>query len=220
MRLRTLWSFIFRLRFERRAKTKPSNQKEKKLKNPKFLPIEFAPQEAKFTNLQLVPDVAELLYINRFCLFDDFFGLCEETKIEKTLELIQQTAPAFWAIVEPASGELAGIAFLYDWIGNTQYCHSTKVSTCFARKYWGKFAQRAGKLFLRYVFAKYRPARVCAEVYSSNAYPKAILQNLGFTQEFLKPSATVVNNKVEAVLGFKIDNPPPPALSSSLRLVA
>ena len=80
------------------------------MKNPKFLPIEFSPQKGKFTNLQLVPAAAQLLYTNRFTLFDAFFQISETNKIEKTIELIEHTAPAFWAITDPQTGALAGIA--------------------------------------------------------------------------------------------------------------
>ena len=177
------------------------------MKNPKFLSIEFSPQNGKFTNLQLVPYIAELLYINRFQLFDTFFEFNEHNKIEKTIELIQHTAPAFWAITNPKTGELAGLAYLYDWIGNDETCFSAKVSTCFARKYWGAFAQRAGKLFLRYVFAKYRPQRICAEVYKHNTYPKSLLDRLGFKHEYTRPTATLCNLGITSVLGFATNNP-------------
>ena len=177
------------------------------MKNPKFLPIEFSPQKGKFTNLQLVPAAAQLLYTNRFTLFDAFFQISETNKIEKTIELIEHTAPAFWAITDPQTGALAGIAYLYDWIGDGETCFSAKVSTCFARKYWGKFAKRAGKLFFRYVFAKYRPQRVCAEVYEHNAYPKSLLAALGFVYEYTRPNATLSNLGATSVLGYAINNP-------------
>lgn len=177
------------------------------MKNPKFLTIEFAPNSGKFTNLQLIPQIAQLLYSNRFQLFDTFFNIKNENKIEKTIELIQHTAPAFWAIVEPKSGELAGVAYLYDWIGSDEMCYSVKVSTCFARKFWGNFAHRSGKLFARYVFAKYRPIRICAEVYKQNTYPKRLLAKLGFKYEFTKPAATISNAVTVDVLGYSLSNP-------------
>lgn len=174
------------------------------MKNPKFLTVEFSPQTAKFSNLQHVADIAELLHRNRFELFDTFFNINDNNKIEKTLELIDSTAPAFWAIVDPKSGELAGVAYLYDWVGNGDFCFSVKVSTCFARKFWGKFAHRAGKLFLRYIAAKYNPLKISAEVFESNAYPRRLLANLGFEFAYKKPNATMQNGVSIDVLGYDI----------------
>lgn len=186
---------------------KPSPQKSFKMKNPKFNPINFDAQSGNFTNLHLLADVANLLYSNRFELFDSFFQLNEENKIQKTIELVQHTAPAFWAITNPQNGELAGVAYLYDWIGSSEKCYSVKVSTCFARKYWGGFTHRAGKLFLRYIFAKYAPTRLCAEVYASNPYPKRLLEKLGFHYEFTKPNATLSKGRPVSVLGYSAENP-------------
>ena len=177
------------------------------MKNPKFLQIDFSPNQGKFLNLQLIPAVSELLCSNRFELFDDFLNMSETNKIEKTIELVQHTAPAFWAIVEPKTGELAGVAYLYDWIGSDETCYSAKVSTCFARRFWGNFAHRSGKLFLRYIFAKYRPQKLCAEVYKQNPYPKSILEKLGFKHEYTKPAATISNSRAVDVLGFAAYNP-------------
>lgn len=185
------------------------------MKNPKFLQIEFSPQNGKFNNLQLLPEIAQLLYINRFQLFDAFFDLREDNKIEKTIELVQHTAPAFWGITDPKTGELAGVAYLYDWLGDGEKCYSAKVSTCFARKYWGKFAQRSGKLFLRFVFAKYRVHKLCAEVYAQNAYPKSLLANLGFVYEYARPAATVLNTGATDILGYSATNPKSDFLAKS-----
>lgn len=176
------------------------------MKNPKFLQIEFSPQNAKFLNLQYIPDIANLLYANRGELFDRFFGINEENKIEKTIELVNSFAPAFWAIVDPKTNELAGVVYLYDWIGDPEFCYSVKVSTCFKRKFWGKFAHRAGKLFIRYVCAKYRPLLLCAEVYEMNSLPKRLLSRLGFKQTYEKPMATMVNGISVSVFGYQFWN--------------
>lgn len=174
------------------------------MKNPKFLPIEFSPETGKFTNLHYIPEIANLLLANVDKLFDAFFELHDDNKIEKTIELVRSYAPHFWAIVDPKTLELAGIAYLYDWVGNDRLWFSTKVSTCFVRKYWGKFAHRAGKLFLRYAFAKYRLVKICAEVFDLNPYPKRLLATLGFKEEYKKPTATVVKDDPVGVLGYSV----------------
>lgn len=172
------------------------------MKNPKFLHVEFSPENGKFQNLQYIQSIAQLLLSNRDELFDAFFEINEENALEKTIELVRAYAPAFWAIVDPKTLELAGVAYLYDWLGNENLCYSVKVSTCFARKYWGKFARRAGKLFLRHVFAKFHPSKICAEVFETNPYPKQLLADLGFIWEYKKPSATVAKNVPVGVLGY------------------
>lgn len=176
------------------------------MKNPKFLQIEFSPHEGKFSNLQYISDIANLLYANRNRLFDSFIGFNDKNKIEKTIELIQAYSPAFWAIVDPKTSELAGVVYLYDWLGDESLCYSTKVSTCFERKFWGKFAHRAGKLFIRHVFAKFHAMKICAEVYDKNPYPRSILENLGFKHEYTKPDATVTRTGVSDVLGYGLLN--------------
>ena len=172
------------------------------MKNPKFLPIEFSPETMKFTNATYIPDIANLLLANCDELFDTFFDFNEENKVTKTIELIRSYAPQFWAIVNPKTLELAGVVYLYDWVGNDKLWFSAKVSTCFERKYWGKFAHRAGKLFLRYAFAKYRFVKICAEVFEQNRYPIAILTKLGFKEEYRKPGATVAKHLPTAICGY------------------
>lgn len=168
----------------------------KRTKRPKFLPMSFDVKGGDFKNLEYIKEIAELLYKNHNRLFDDFADWREENKTQKTIELIEEYSSSFWAILDPQTQELAGIAYLYNWKGNGEYNFSAYVSTCFKRKYWGSFAHRAGKLFIKHVCRKFRLISVRAEIFSTNVLARRLLASLGFVYCGSSVFKTLVNGKI------------------------
>ena len=146
---------------------------------PKFIRLDLSQNSPAIMELAL--QAVELLYLNRHTLFDDFLGLNEVNKTSKGFALIAHFAPFFWAITDTKTGELAGVAYLYDVIGMPKKPFSAYVSTCFRRKYWGKFVARAVKKFMRYIFGKLALHKLSAEVYADNLLGCRCVERAGFS---------------------------------------
>lgn len=172
------------------------------MKNPRFVSISFDPQTLNIREFQLIKEISDLLYRYRTRLFDDF-AYCEcADPVEKTLQLVREYSPAFWAILDPKNGELAGVVYLYDWRGNRSFNFSACVSTCFKRKYWGAFARRAGRLFLRHVCHKYRLLSLRAEVFDNNPCGGAFLRRLGFVCCGVNKYVTMSREKLVSISNY------------------
>lgn len=172
------------------------------MKNPKFLPVVFDPENGNIKNIEYIPEIADLLFLCRTKLFDDFAYWGYANRVQKTLELIRRYEGAFWAIVDPKTLALAGVVYLYDWRGGKDFNFSACASTCFNRKYRGPFARRAAKLFIRYVFHKFRLVSLRAEVFAGNLQALRFLQSVGFVVCGVNRFQTMLNGKITDTLSL------------------
>ena len=160
------------------------------------MPVIFNPENGVIKNIEYVPEIAELFFLCRGKLFDDFAGWTRENCVHKTFELINCYAPAFWVVVDPKTRALAGVVYLYDWRGGKNFNFSVCASTCFKRNYRGAFARRAAKLFIRYVFRKFRLVSLRAEEFAGNLQAIRFLQSVGFTVCGVNKLQTMLNGKI------------------------
>lgn len=149
---------------------------------------------AQLANISYIPDVLELVNTYREKLFDDYFLEDAASTASALVSLIERTSPYFWAVTGK-DGDFKGFVYLDDWQGSSKKRHCATVTTCFDKRFWGKFTKRAGKLFVKYVFRKYKISKLKAEVYSSNKYAISLLKQIGFTRECTLKSETYVCNK-------------------------
>lgn len=162
----------------------------------KFVKVNLDTAKNSFENISLFPDIVELLKEYHDRLFDDYSGFSEESASQKTLELINRTAPCFWAVLERNTGEFAGIVFLDGWVGSKTSVHSASVTTCFRKKFWGKFTKQVAKLFARYVFKKYRLKKLRAQVFAFNNNVCGLLRRAGFVHEATLRAETIVREEL------------------------
>ena len=166
------------------------------MKNPKFLPVVFQPESGVITNMEYLHEIADLLFLCRSKLFDDFAGWHSANRVAQTLELISRYSNAFWVVIDPKTLALAGVVYLYDWRGGNNFHFSVCASTCFKRQYRGPFARRAAKLFIRYVFRKFRLVSLRAEVFAGNWPAIRFLQSVGFVVCGVNRFQTMLNGRI------------------------
>lgn len=160
---------------------------------PKFIRLgdkNLSPQKQQLYMLSAL----KLMLLYRENLFDDYFGANDdfETAVKN---LIKACYPWFWVVVDEKKDCLAGVVYLYNAVGRRGKLHSAYVSTCFRRRYWGSFVTRASRLFFRYVFAKLKPTKLFAEIYSHNCLGQSFVDRLGFAFHSYNIGQTMQNNK-------------------------
>lgn len=174
---------------------------------PKFLKVALDVDNNRLENVLLFPEIVELLKANHDKLFDDYCGFTDDNAPQKVMELINKTTPCFWAVIDRDTDEFAGVIFLDNWIGAIGAVHSACVTTCFRKKFWGKFVKRAGRMFTRYVFRRCGLKKLKAEVFASNSLARGVLDSLGFRFEALLCRETLVSGVPQDLALFALFPP-------------
>lgn len=169
----------------------------------KFIKIIVNKNKKEFRNLEYLPQV--ILLYERFSryLHDDYF-LSEKSSIDAVIGLVEKTSPYFWAVVSKKNNELAGFAFLDNWVGSKKALHSAEVTTCFNPKYWGKYTKICAGKFVKYCFKTYKIKKLKAYVFSQNFKVKSLLKHAGFKKEAILKAETVKNGKLQDIETYSI----------------
>lgn len=138
-------------------------------------------------------EIFELFKAYKSLLCDDFSPIKQNLTPLHMAEFIAHYEPFFWVVLTK-NGDFAGFIYLYDVIGALNP-HCAAVTVCFKRKYWGKYVQYALKSFKNLCFSRLKLKKIKAEVFSSNARTKGILNTLGFEKEGILKSETLLNGE-------------------------
>lgn len=125
---------------------------------------------------------------------------------ERIISLIERTSPYFWVLASKDKG-FRGIVYLDDWTGSSSNPHCASVTTCIDPAFWGAFTKKAGKLFVKYVFSKYKLKKLKAEVYADNKNAVTLLKKIGFKFEASLACETIIRSKPVNINIYSIINP-------------
>ncbi|MBO7672581.1 GNAT family N-acetyltransferase [bacterium] len=154
-------------------------------------PIKFK----RVINTEYLAEISELYnkYIEN--LEDDFSPL--RSSPQKLTDYTIKTSPYFYVIL--SDNNFCGFIVLENIVGNKNHIHSAEVLICLKRKYWGKTALLAAKIFKQYCFSILKIVKLKALIYPQNSLIKRLLKKCGFKKEALLKSETLKNNKPQDI---------------------
>lgn len=117
-------------------------------------------------------------------------------------DLLNEVAPHLYA--GAYNGEFIGFVYLNDWRGSKEKFHSATLTVCIDKKFWGKTAREAGRLFIKKVFKHYKCFKLKALVFEHNLNANNFLLSLGFKKESLLLNETFKNNKPVNIIVYGI----------------
>ena len=154
----------------------------------------------EFLNIYEKPayfEQALFLYANSTKFIDDDFARNGLSLYEYFVNLVNNTAPFFFVIVE--NEKVLGIVYLDNIIGDSKNLHSAELTTCFDKSYWGVFPKICAIIFLNLCFEKFGFKKIKALVYPENYRVKTLLKFAGFKFEALLKGETMRNNKEQDI---------------------
>ena len=163
---------------------------EVKVNMPKFINI------IDFTENQRLLAFKLFQKYSNFISDDYFFDIWKD-EYAAFLELLEKTSPYFWII--EIENMFAGFVYLDNWIGSAKRLHSAEVTTCFNKKFWGKYPKICADIFFRYCFNLLGLKKIKAEIYSDNTRVKPLLKKCGFVKEGTLQNQTIKNGKFQDI---------------------
>lgn len=193
---------------------------------PKFLKVNINRNLGIYENIRYLPAIISLAARYKSKIFDDYFFESEQRLerhaeagcikshfnsvppdfAERIISLIERTSPYFWVLASKDKG-FRGIVYLDDWTGSSSNPHCASVTTCIDPAFWGAFTKKAGKLFVKYVFSKYKLKKLKAEVYADNKNAVTLLKKIGFKFEASLACETIIRSKPVNINIYSIINP-------------
>lgn len=170
----------------------------------KFIKIIINKNSNEIRNIRYLPAVIALYERFARYLHDDYFLQNKLSSTDAVIELVEKTCPYFWAVVDKKSGNLAGFAFLDNWIGTKDNFHSAEITTCFHQSYWGSYTKYCAKKFIKYCFKKYKLKKIKASVFPQNFKVKTLLKRSGFKREAVLRAETIKNGVLQDIEVFSI----------------
>lgn len=150
----------------------------------KFKPVILNKEKGEYQNLEYIPQIM-FLYKRWGRFLKDDFALQEDSFYEYFMDLLEELSPYFWVIL--CGSEVAGFVYLENFVGNSENLYSAEVSTCFDKKFWGKFTYYAALVFFDFCFANLGLKKIKALIYPENFRVLGLLKRAGFKKEgFLK----------------------------------
>lgn len=162
----------------------------------KFKQIILPPHGSQ--NLNYLPQITKLYEKYSKFLQDDFAP-------KSALRHILNTAPNLWSITD-FDDEFAGFVALDNFTGNNTTNFSAEVSTCFERKFWGKFTKNCAKIFFKKCFEIYGFYKIKALVFPDNFRVITLLKTSGFEYETTMPDETIRNGKLQDIDVYSLKN--------------
>lgn len=172
----------------------------------KFIKIIVNKKRKEFRNIQFIPQVIALYERFSSCLHDDYFLENQESSLDSVINLIENTSPFFWVIIDKKTEKFAGFVFLDNWTGAKDKFHCAEITTCFEPSFWGKFTKICAKKFIKYCFDKYKLKKLKAHIFPQNFKVKTLLKASGFKKEAVLRSETIKNGKLQDIEVFSIIN--------------
>lgn len=167
----------------------------------RFVRLVIDRKNSYFENTEYLAQ-AMFLYI-RYSKFikDDY---APEDTYENIVDFVEKCGMFFWIILEEETNEFAGFVYLDNLIGNETRIHSGELTTCFEKKFWGRFTRRAAREFLKYCFNDLGFLKIKALIYPFNVRVKTLLKSSGFEKEGVLKAETLKNNKLQDVEVYSI----------------
>ncbi|MDD3436152.1 MAG: GNAT family protein [Candidatus Gastranaerophilales bacterium] len=170
----------------------------------KFTKIIISRKGNIFRNIHYLPKILCLYEKFSRYLHDDYFFESSNNFVDKIIDLIENTSPFFWVIIDKNTGKFAGFAFLENRVGNRENFHSAEITTCFEPQFWGEYTKMCAKKFVKYCFKKYKLKKLKAHIFPQNQRVKAILKQTGFKKEAVLKAETVKNGELQDVEVYSI----------------
>lgn len=169
----------------------------------KFIKIIINKNAKEFRNIEYLPGI--IMLYERFSRYlnDDYF-LKGKSSIDAVIEIVEKTAPYFWAIIDKKTGKLAGFVFLDNWTGAKNSLHAAEVTTCFNPAYWGKYTKFCARKFVKYCFKRYGLKKLKASVFVQNFKVKTLLKCAGFQKEATLRAETLKDGQLQDIDVFSV----------------
>ncbi len=166
----------------------------------RFVRLVIDRENSYFENTQYISQVM-FLYLRYSKFIKDDYAPADS--YENMLNFIEKCGMFFWVILAD-DGEFAGFVFLDNLIGNEEKLHSAEISTCFEKKFWGRFTKEAAKQFIQYCFETLGLCKIKALIYPFNFRVKTLLKDSGFTKECVLKGETLKNNTMQDIEVYSI----------------
>lgn len=150
-----------------------------------------------FENCKYLPEIM-FLYLRYARYLEDDFTDRKTSFLAFFTDLVERLSPFFWAVTDEQDN-LAGFIYLENFTGSAGKLHSAEITTCFNKKYRGKFTYLTGVIFLNYCRETLGLKKLKAVIYKENFRVKPLLKKLGFQKEALHPAETVKNGKLQDI---------------------
>jgi|GEM_PF-4806710 len=150
-----------------------------------------------FVDNYILPKIKDLLDRYKNVLEDDYTTGCFE-------EFLSKISPHLYAGFQ--DGRFMGFVYLSDWKGGKGEFHSCIVTVCVDRKFRGKPAREAGKIFVDKIFKYYNLYKMKALVFENNINVINFLASLGFKKEGILEGETFKHNKPVNLLVYSVFN--------------
>ena len=167
----------------------------------KFINLIIDRKNLNFKNTQYLSQVAFLYSRYSKYLTDDYSSKPDFTTI---LNIIENSSPLFYVILEQKTGEFAGFVYLDNLTGNSDSIHGAEISACFEKKFWGNFTKKCALTFFAYCFTTLNLKKIKAQIYPFNHRVKALLNYCGFKKDGILRDETLKFNKLSDIETYSL----------------